>query len=116
MKILTIFLISITLWCVMTKEQMKSNISSEKVVKTEEKTEVKTEVKTTTTDKVTKSEEKSSDISDPNITTLFPVTTVNVNVLRSLSDHEVHIYNKSHIRVLLMPFSCQESLCRLTMA
>jgi hypothetical protein len=92
MKILNIFLITIILWCVIAKEQNKSNISSEKVVKTEEKTEVKkTEVKTTkTSEKVVKNEKNPSDISDPNITNLFPVTTVKVNV-KSLSAHEVHI-------------------------
>ena len=93
MKILNIFLITIIIWCVIAKEQNTSNISSEKVVKTEEKkTEVKkTEVKSTkTSEKVIKNEKSPSDISDPNITNLFPVTTVKVNV-KSLSAHEVHI-------------------------
>ena len=86
MKILTIFLISITLWCVMAKEQNKLNISSEKVVKTEAKT-----TKSSATEKIQKNEKKSSDISDPNISQLFPVATANVNVLKSLSAHEVCI-------------------------
>ena len=98
MKILSIFLITLTLWCVIAKEQNQSNISSEKVVKTEEKvvkTELtKTEVKSSKkSEKVVNSEKNPSDISDPNIGNLFPVTTFNVN-LKSLSAHEVHINKK----------------------
>jgi len=91
MKILSIFLITLTLWCVIAKEQNQSNISSEKVVKTElTKTEVKSSKKS---EKVVNSEKNPSDISDPNIGNLFPVTTFNVN-LKSLSAHEVHINKK----------------------
>jgi hypothetical protein len=87
MKIFKILLISIALWCVISKETNKSNISSEKVTKTEEK---KTEEKNLKTEeKNTKSEKKSEDVIDPNIGKLFPVTRVNIK-LNNLPEHEVN--------------------------
>jgi len=89
MKILKILIISIALWCVITKETKNSNFSSEKVTKTEVK---KTEEKNLKTEeKNTKIEKKSQDVIDPNIGKLFPVTQVNIK-LNNLPEHEVNKY------------------------
>ncbi len=84
MKILTIFLIAVTLLSVITKESKKSTETSEKISKTEEKKSESKNLKTE--NKNTKTENKNSQ----NIGALFPVTHVNIN-LHSLPEHEVNL-------------------------
>lgn len=87
MKILTIFLLAVTLLSVITKETNKSSETSEKIKKTEDKKSdaknLKSEGKNTNSHKI------SRDINNHDIGALFPVTHVNIN-LQSLPHYEVN--------------------------
>jgi sortase (surface protein transpeptidase) len=87
MKILTIFLIAITLLSVITKETKSSTETSEKNHKTEDKKSESKNLKTE--NKIEKTENKSKEKNSQNLNTLFPVSQFNID-LRSLPHYEVN--------------------------